>query len=335
MTAVHAIALAEELGIEIVTDANGRRVESDGIRRAAARGDYVRVAPAAYLDTARWRALDADGRFRAFLVGMATGMREDTVFSHRSAAFMLKISMLGRWPSRVETTAPPAPGGRSSTNVRRYGAPLRDDEIVELAGFRVTSPARTVADLARTATFADAVAAADSALHRKRRGGPLLTLEELHAEADSQKERKGFVRLGAVAGFATPLSDSVRESQSRVLIHELGFPPPVLQQSWYDSLGRIGDSDFWWPDHDLVGEYDGHTKYIKPEYLRGRTPGQTVEDEKRREDRIRATGQKVTRWQTEHLTRAGLARKLAEAGLPQAFRLGARQTRAADSRMRC
>ncbi len=80
MIALHALTLAAELGLEIVTDAHGRRAESDGIRRAAARGEYVRVAPAAYLKTSRWNALGADDRFGALMLGMATGMTAVAAF---------------------------------------------------------------------------------------------------------------------------------------------------------------------------------------------------------------------------------------------------------------
>lgn len=59
-------------------------------------------------------------------------------------------------------------------------------------------------------------------------------------------------------------------------------------------------------------------KYLKPEYLQGRTPSQVVVDEKLREDRIRATGVGVVRWVWAELMAAGqLERKLAAAGVPR------------------
>jgi len=75
-------------------------------------------------------------------------------------------------------------------------------------------------------------------------------------------------------------------------------------------------------------------KYQKPEYLKGRTPGQVVVDEKIREDRIRATGVKVIRWVWADLRQAGdkspvsayssrLARKLKAAGIPRRRRASA------------
>ncbi|WP_022881617.1 type IV toxin-antitoxin system AbiEi family antitoxin domain-containing protein [Gryllotalpicola ginsengisoli] len=314
----HAFAAAQELGLELTSDARGRATESTAIRRDAGKGKYVRVAPSVFLDRGRWEGLGPDDRFRAFVVGMATTMEPDVVFSHFSAAALLGLPSLHAWPRRVQVTIPPASGGRSTGNVQRYGAALRDDEVVEVAGFLVTSPARTVMDVARMAPFAPAVALADAALHRKRKPAPLLTMADLAAELDEQRGRYAFGKMRRVAEFSTTLSDSVRESESRVLIHELGFPQPVLQQPWFDRSGHVGDTDFWWPEHGLAGECDGLGKYLKPELLHRRTTAQAVIAEKRREDRIRALGADFARWEPALLAhRPGFARLLRDAGLPQ------------------
>lgn len=60
--------------------------------------------------------------------------------------------------------------------------------------------------------------------------------------------------------------------------------------------GLAGRTDFEWPEERLCGEFDGLAKYRRVEYLQGRTPSEAVIDEKRREDRIRATGRGVIRW---------------------------------------
>lgn len=55
-------------------------------------------------------------------------------------------------------------------------------------------------------------------------------------------------------------------------------------------------ADFWWPQFNRVGEFDGSVKYDDPIFLAGRTPREALRDEKRREDRIRALGPGVIRW---------------------------------------
>ncbi|MFC4245261.1 hypothetical protein ACFOYW_17970 [Gryllotalpicola reticulitermitis] len=317
MSRSHAAARAMELGLDLTTDARGRAIESDAIRRDVEREFRVKLSRGVYATTEIWQSKSPDERFEAFVIGIAASLADDVVFSHNAAAVLTGLPRLGPWPHQVEVTIPPASGGRSTGNVRRYGAALRDDEVVEMSGFLITSVPRTIVDLARTSSFAQGVAVADAALHRKRRPTPLMSVDELAAELEYQRGRSRFVKMRRVAEFASPLSDSVRESHSRVLIHELGFPPPVLQQPWFDAEGHIGDTDFWWPEHDLVGEFDGYVKFIKAEFTRGRSVDQVVLAEKTREDRIRARGPRFARWDTPYLRAPRrLARLLVDAGLP-------------------
>jgi hypothetical protein len=125
-------------------------------------------------------------------------------------------------------------------------------------------------------------------------------------------------RVRTAIEFADGQAESAGESYSRGLIHAAGFVPPALQREVRDSAGRVGYSDFYWEESRIVGEFDGIAKYQKPEYLKGRTPGQMVVDEKLREDRIRATGCNVVRWVWADLWSPGaLERKLSAAGVPR------------------
>ncbi|SKB53373.1 Transcriptional regulator, AbiEi antitoxin, Type IV TA system [Arthrobacter sp. 49Tsu3.1M3] len=57
---------------------------------------------------------------------------------------------------------------------------------------------------------------------------------------------------------------------------------------------------------------------LDAEYLRGRTPAEALTDEKRREDRIRATGRHVIRWTWTELANPGsFSAFLADAGVPR------------------
>ncbi len=62
----------------------------------------------------------------------------------------------------------------------------------------------------------------------------------------------------------------------------------------------------------------GVEKYVKPEFLKGRTVSRAVVEEKKRENRIRATGFSVVRWDWADLKEPGkLERMLAAAGVPR------------------
>jgi hypothetical protein len=96
----------------------------------------------------------------------------------------------------------------------------------------------------------------------------------------------------------------------------LGLTAPVLQQAFADSNGHIGVVDFWWPDCGLVGEFDGRGKYLRDEFSRGRSVAEIVMQEKAREDRLRALGLKVVRWEwADAIDLRRLEAKLRSAGL--------------------
>jgi hypothetical protein len=101
-------------------------------------------------------------------------------------------------------------------------------------------------------------------------------------------------------------------------MNRLGFRIPLLQVEIRDARGLVAFTDFDWPDDQLCGEFDGLVKYRNAEYLRGRTPAEALTDEKRREDRIRATGRRVIRWTWSELANlATFSAFLADAGVPR------------------
>lgn len=80
----------------------------------------------------------------------------------------------------------------------------------------------------------------------------------------------------------------------------------------------LGYADFYWTHAKVVGEFDGVTKYVKAEFLEGRTASEAVVAEKNRENRIRATGLHIERWDWNELMKPGvLEGKLAAAGVPR------------------
>lgn len=111
------------------------------------------------------------------------------------------------------------------------------------------------------------------------------------------------------------------ESLSRVAMYDQGFPQPELQSAFRDRSGLIGYTDFYWRKWNLVGEFDGDAKYVKPEYLKGRTVSQVVMAEKTREDRLRRLGLAVVRWTWADVVQPEqLAALLRSAGLPVSLR---------------
>ena len=183
------------------------------------------------------------------------------VGSHRSAAVLHGLDLLGRVPEQVEVTrAPLDVGSRASRGgVRVHSAALPSEHVDSCHGVPVTSVSRTVIDLARSSSFQAGVAAADSALHRK-----LLTREDLAPVllACAGWRRQGQAR--EVAAFTDARSESVLESISRVAFRDHGLPPPELQVWVGGDEGTVGRADFLWREFRTVAEADGAVKYADP-----------------------------------------------------------------------
>jgi hypothetical protein len=287
--------------------------------RAAIRGSEHRVSLGAYLPTSTWEAASDLGRYLLRVKAIAGTRQGDPVYSFWSAAALHGLPITGKWPTDVHVTVGRAGGGRSSGQLVRHAIPLRPADVVEIAGLRVTSVARTVVDLASTREVLSAIVAADRALRVDRWGeiAPMTTLAELTDVYRSRFPFTGSARARKVLASAVDSSDSPLESVSRINMGSLGIPRPVLQQRFEDYRGLIGFSEFYWPEHRLVGEADGRAKYLDPKYRRGRSLEQVLLDEKERADRLRALGLSVTRWGWDIGAHPeALRRHLVAAGLP-------------------
>lgn len=288
--------------------------------RAVKLGETVVIHPGVCLPAALWSALTVDERFLARIRALALTARAPVVFGVESAAALWRLPIVGAWPTRATVLADRATGGRSTTwlNRRCEGVPR---EIWAVDGLAATSLPRTVVDVARHTSFGVAVAMADRALASKsgRFGGALsqsVVKSELRALLASLGLLHGGTKAAAVIDFADGDSGSAGESISRVVIHRLGFPEPVLQFEFFDAEGRMV-VDFWWPEYSLVGEFDGRGKYLRDEYTLGRPTAAVVLAEKNRENRLRALGPTVARWGWDDaMVPPALRRKLLGAGLP-------------------
>jgi len=295
------------------------------LARRLARGDLVRLRPGVYLSSELWQSYDVDAKFRARVFAAAEVTRPGTVFSHDSAAALLRLPGLGPWPQRVNVVGSAASGGRSSAGIHRLSAP-DDPEAVEVNQFSVTSLARTAIDVSARADFTRAVCMVDAALRPARRG----EFRHAHGIADVEKARMydliagrapfpGLARAKLALAFGDGDSGSIGESISRVQMHLIGFPAPMLQVPFYDDDGLIGYVDFFWPQFGLIGEFDGRVKYRDREYLRGQLPEEVVWAEKRREDRLRRQVRSLARWDWQVANdQRLLSQRLRSHGLPLA-----------------
>lgn len=271
--------------------APGVRAELD---RDVRTGRLTRVCTGAYVSTQVWEELSARDRHLVVAHVAQLMRRRRLVFSHWTAAAAWNLPILGEFPPDAHALGVKSSGGRSDERLVRHcvGVPAA---TVHLEGLEVTTLARSVIDLARVASFSAGVVAADAAL-RGDGGGSYPALDRvLLFDEIGPRGRRGAARARQVVEFADARSGSPGESLSRASMLVAGIPAPILQHKFSDRFGVI-IVDFWWPQFNLVGEFDGRIKYEDPLYLAGRTPQQALLDEKFREDRVRALGPRVSRW---------------------------------------
>ncbi len=193
----------------------------------------------------------------------------------------------------------------------RHRGELSDEDVVEIDGLRVTSLARTVADVARTATFEQAATVADAALRTQFVSGPgSYDLDGAQAFRESVtqiagRSAHGQTRARRVLAFADGRAQLPGESISRIRLRELGFRTIELQVAVPGPHGKTFYVDSGLEDVVAFGEFDGAIKYVDGQLLDGRTSSQTLDEEKQREDWIRGTTQRrYARWGWPHLATA-------------------------------
>lgn len=211
------------------------------------------------------------------------------VLSHTTAAIAHGLAVEVDDPPLIDLTVPPPARGRRRPSHHIHVAPLEEGDVTEVNGLRVTSLARTAADLARTAPFAWGVVAMDQTL---RRGVPMA---ELRGIAEAATRRSGVETLRNVLAFADGRAQSPAESVSRVTMARAGLPKPELQFRVTNASGWVADSDFGWPDLEVVGEVDGEGKYDK-QVEKGKSAGKVVRSEQVRDELIRQAGWWPSHW---------------------------------------
>ncbi len=247
--------------------------------------------------------LDVDLRWRAEVVAAQAAVGRPLVLSHAHAARAHGLpSPLDGWGKLTFTAA---------SGPRRYGAvivlvaTLCELDVIRMGRVRVTTPARTVVDCARSLPPRDALAVADAALHRG-----LVTEAELGAALARQGRWPGSRRAAEVIALADGRRESPLESWSAWRFAQLGVPQPRWQVTVLDAEGVfLGRVDAWWPG-GLAGEADGRGKYALAAEGRPVDEVAAVHEERRRETALRRTGAGLVRWGTVDVLQADRAARL-------------------------
>jgi hypothetical protein len=171
------------------------------------------------------------------------------VLSHRSAGVLWRMI---DWEERLIEVTVPGPGTRLVPGLRVHRSrSLEWPDVVRHEGIPVTSPARTLADLAATMP--------DRALRRAVRnavGERLVTLGQLAEVVDRLGRRPGAARLRRILAAGPAPTRSELEDVVLDLLDRGGLRRPEVNAPLL-LAGRRVIPDFRWPEARLVLEADG------------------------------------------------------------------------------
>jgi hypothetical protein len=264
----------------------------DDLRQAVRAGRLIRLRRGIYIvaEARRAAARLAPVLHAQDIAALSLAMpRRRLVAVGTSAARIHGIPMRDSFPPALAVAVPGRQGthgtARDGYNLRVARLPEHHVEIKH--GVLVTTPARTVLDVAAQHGFDNGVVATDVAYANKT-----LTPDLLHATVEEMERRPGIEVARTCVAFADPACESWLESVSRLAMRELGIPMPATQVTLYDDGYLVIRVDFFWEPLSLVGEADGEQKYT----MGGRNPIAELRAQQERERILRDLGHDIVRW---------------------------------------
>ena len=214
-----------------------------------------------------------------------------SVASHRAAARLWPIWGFG-WVDTPEVTTPRGRNQRLSLGLVHGSLALPPNHVTVLDGIPVTTPARTIFDLAGVMHPKRVERALDDSLAQG-----LLTLRDLQA-VHVRLAKRG--RRGTAAtrrwleargeGYVAPNSDL--EAAGRRLLREAGLPDPDPEVDLGDDVGWVGRVDLFYRQAKLVIELDSRRHHSS---LLDR------DADRSRDNRLMAAGFRVLRFTWEDI----------------------------------
>jgi hypothetical protein len=195
-----------------------------------AEGDWVELVPGVL------RFASASPTFRMRAMAAALWAHPDGVVSHLSAARLWELEgIVGATP--VHVTVPPPRRLRHADVVVHRSADLGPADRASTFGIAVTSPVRTVLDLAAVVDESQLELAIEDALRRR-----LFRIGQLERRAAARRG-KGFAGSRVVAGLVgrhgSVVTDSGWELRLARLLASGGLPEPVRQLQVVTVLGPL------------------------------------------------------------------------------------------------
>jgi predicted transcriptional regulator of viral defense system len=212
-----------------------------GIRHRVATGRLHSLWPGVY--AVGRRSVSRRGVLRSAVLACD---HDRACLSHRTAAELLGLPLTD--PRAVHVSVPDRLRRRLPGIRAHRRSNLAPQDVIEIHGIPVTSPATTIVDIAPGLSPAELERAVNDADKLD-----LIAPESLRAELERMPKRPGKARVRDLLDrHAFLLTDSGLERAFLPLARRAGLPPPVT--------GAVINGfkvDFFWPDLGLVVETDG------------------------------------------------------------------------------
>jgi hypothetical protein len=279
------------------------------VRQLVRRGLWKRIRRGYYTFADIWNALSPEGRHLARAHAVAHSLGDAVALSGVSGLIAHGVATWGMPLDRVHVTRLDRGAGRAEGDVVHHEGLCVEEEVLEVNGRRVLSPQRCAIEAGSRSTPEAALVSFDSLLHLR-----MCNHEQLISQFRLMSSWPFTRRLHVPVRMADGAAESAGETRGRWLFWLTGLPAPILQYAIHDANGRlVGRCDWGWPQHGLVGEFDGRLKYGR---LLAPTQhaGEVVFAEKRREDLIREiTGAAMVRLVWDDFERPRVTRARIEA----------------------
>jgi hypothetical protein len=229
------------------------------VARRVRSGTYERLFQGAYA------VIRADDRWSQRAYGALLLLGPDAVLSHSSAARVHELSLPRSLT--IEVTIPARHRTRRESGLCvRYTRHLPYSDRVNKRGFRVTSVARTLVDLAPRLSRDDLEQVLDEAFGRR-----LIREQDLDAllnrPSSQRRAGTGMLREALVPWKdGTGRVESVPEMSVARFLRRAGIPDPVRQYEVLDPHGDfVARVDLAWPQQRVVVEVESYRYHSSPQ----------------------------------------------------------------------
>ena len=275
-------SLAQSQGFFTRAQTRDLGYDDRGVTRAVRVGVWLRIRRGYYVFAEKWSGLDDLGRHLVRSHAVLHSLGDEVALSHVSGVVQHGIAIWDMDLSRVHVTRLDGAPGRIEPDVVHHVGRCVEGDVVNVGGHRVLAADRCVLEAGSRVGGERALIMLDSGLHLEKFCAQLLE------RRFQQMARWPYLRsMHIPVRLADGRAGSAGETRGMFFFWSHHIPAPQPQFEVYDHGGElVGTTDWGWPDHGVLGEFDGRVKYgrlLKP----GQEPGDVVFAEKQREDRLR------------------------------------------------